>query len=377
MNTSFQAMTDYLVVGAGISGATVANLLSLDLSNTVTVIDSRSVVGGNCYDYRDENGILIHKYGSHIFHTSYKQVWDYLNNFTSFNTYQHRVKALIEGNEVPIPFCFDTLYQVFPESVSKKLECKLLSKYEYGSIVPISEFLLQDDPDLLFLAHYIYNNVFKTYTEKQWGSNSENVDDIVTARVPVCISRDTRYFKDKYQGIPVCGYTELVRRMLDKPNIEVRLNCDFKGLSSLSKYEKIFFSGEIDKLMGYTLGKLSYRSERFEFEIYKKNYYQDVAVVNYPNNYDFTRIHEFKHYLDDQSEVTVISKEYPEAYEPGKNEPYYPIPSKANMDLYSQYLEIVKEAYPNMVMVGRLGCYKYYNMDEAIYQAMKAVSNQC
>lgn len=192
----------FLVVGAGISGITIANLFSQDPDATVTVIDSKGTIGGNCYDYRNEYGITVHKYGSHIFHTQNEDVWHFVQNHSRFNTYMHRVYAVIEGNEVPIPFNFDSIYQCFPPTLAERLEKKLLEKYGFGRKVPIKDFMEQDDEDLRFLAQYVYEHVFKNYTSKQWGLKPDEMDGAVTARVPIYLSRDCRYFQDRYQGIP-------------------------------------------------------------------------------------------------------------------------------------------------------------------------------
>ena len=356
-----------LVVGAGISGATIANLASSD--HKVTVIDSSDHIAGNCYDYRDANGIMIHRYGSHIFHTSNQEVWDFLSRFTGFNTYMHRVIGMVEGNLVPIPFNFDTIRSVFPEILAERIERKLLDRYEYSTKIPIMDFMKQDDEDLRFLAEYVYENVFLHYTEKQWGYSPNDIDGAVTARVPVYLSRDPRYFQDRFQGIPSEGYTRMIERMLDDPNIEVRLRTSFSDVDPKG-YDHIFFTGPVDELMGYRFGQLPYRSVRFRMETYDRQHYQPNAVVNYPNNYDFTRIHEYKYYLDDVSDRTVIAKEYSEDFVPGKNERFYPVPKKENEELYSQYLDAVKREYPNMHLLGRLGDYRYYDMDKAVARAM-------
>ncbi|MBR2254327.1 MAG: UDP-galactopyranose mutase [Candidatus Methanomethylophilaceae archaeon] len=358
-----------LVVGAGISGATVANLASR--TARVEVIDSRGTVGGNCYDYRDVNGIMVHRYGSHILHTSDGEVWGFLSRFASFNTYMHRVMAMVEGMEVPIPFNFNSIRKVFPETLAERIESKLLSSGRYGDRIPIMEFLSQDDEDLRFLAEYIYEHIFRHYTEKQWGTEPSNVDGAVTARVPVRLSCDDRYFQDRYQGIPVNGYTDMIRRMLSAPGIELRLNTPFSSVGDVGRYDHIFYTGPVDELMGYRFGPLPYRSLRFEFEEYDMEHYQDNAVVNYPDNYDFTRIHEFKYYLRDRSERTVICKEYPEEFAPGSNERYYPVPSETSGELYAKYRRAAEDEYPNLRLLGRLGDYRYYDMDEAVARAME------
>ena len=363
-----------LVVGAGISGAVIANLLANN-GEQVLVIDKKEHIAGNCYDYRDKNGIMIHKYGSHIFHTNSEKVWTFLKQFTDFNTYMHKVVGYLDGIETHIPFNFNTLYDVFPTSFAKRLEEKLLDVFEINTKVPILEFQKQDDDDLKFLANYVYEKIFLHYTTKQWGVSPQEVDDAVTARVPVYLSKDNRYFQDKYQGIPLEGYTKVVEKMLDNKNIKVKLNTDFSNINN-KNYKRIFYTGPIDEFYNYKFGQLPYRSVNFKFEEYDKEYYQSNACVNYPCNYDFTRIHEYKYYLDDKTDKTVIAKEYSEFFELGKNERYYPIPKDENTDLYNKYLEESKKDL-NVHFLGRLGDYKYYNMDEAIARAIEMFEEVC
>ena len=363
-----------IIVGSGFSGSTMARLIAEKLDEKVVVVDKKDHIAGNSYDYRDENGIMIHKYGSHIFHTNNEKVWSFLKQFTDFNTYMHEVVGLLDGIEAQIPFNFTTLYQVFPETLAKRLEEKLLKEFEYNKKVPILEFQKQDDEDLKFLAKYVYEKIFLNYTTKQWGVSPTEVDGAVTARVPVYLSKDNRYFQDKYQGIPLEGYAKLVEKMLDHPNIEVVLNKDFaefkKENSDLVKNARIFYTGSIDEFFDYKFGKLPYRSVNFKFETHNREFYQTHACINYPNNYDFTRIHEYKHYLNDKSEKTVIAKEYSEFFELGKNERYYPIASEENAKLYQKYLDEAKNL-KNVYFFGRLGDYKYYNMDLAVARAIE------
>ncbi|MCD8378641.1 MAG: UDP-galactopyranose mutase [Candidatus Gastranaerophilales bacterium] len=358
-----------LVVGAGFSGAAIANLLADKSNEKVMIIDKKKHVGGNCYDYRDKNGIMIHAYGSHIFHTNSEKVWNYLKNFTDFNTYMHEVIGILDGIETHIPFNFNTLYDVFPQSYAELLEQKLLDNFNINTKVPILEFQKQDDDDLKYLANYVYEKIFLHYTTKQWGVSPKDVDDAVTARVPVYLSKDNRYFQDKYQGIPLNGYTNVVKNMLNHKNIKVKLNTDFKSVD-MNKFDKIFFTGSIDEFFNYKFGQLPYRSVKFKMETYDKEFYQSHACVNYPCNYDFTRIHEYKYYLGDKSARTVIAKEYSEAFEPGKNERYYPVPNDRTFELYNKYLEEAKHL-KNVYFLGRLGDYKYYNIDSAIERAIE------
>jgi len=362
-----------LVVGAGISGAVIANKIATELDENVLVIDKNEHIAGNCYDYRDENKITIHKYGSHIFHTSDEDVWKEVKRFADLNTYMHKVIALIDGIETTIPFNFCTIWDVFPALLAVRIEEKLLSKFKYGSKIPIMDFMDQDDEDLKFLAEYVYEKVFLHYTEKQWGYSPDEIDGAVTARVPVFLSKDKRYFQDKYQGIPTEGYTKMIGKMLDHPRIEVRLNTRFDEIkdAEVKAFPNIFYTGPVDELMGYEHGPLPYRSVNFKLEVHDKEHYQSNAVVNYPNNYDFTRIHEYKYYLGDASKKTVIAKEYSEPFEQGRNERYYPVPREENQELYEKYLKEAKARYKNMHFLGRLGDYKYYDMDKAVLRAMQ------
>lgn len=356
-----------LVVGAGFSGAVIAHLIANELNEDVLVIDKKEHIAGNSYDYTDENGIKIHKYGSHIFHTNNEKVWNFVKNFTDFNTYMHKVVAVIDGIETTIPFNINTLYDVLPKTLAERLEQKLLQYFAYNTKVPILEFQKQSDDDLKFLANFVYEKVFLHYTNKQWGNSPNDIDSSVTARVPVYISKDDRYFQDKYQGIPLYGYTKVVERMLKHPKISVKLNTEYKNING--SFDRIFFTGSIDEFFDYKFGELPYRSVNFKLETHNHKYYQSNSVVNYPCNYDFTRIHEYKYYLKDKSDKTVIAKEYSEAFVRGKNERYYPIANDDNICLYNKYLEEASKMN-NVFFLGRLGDYKYYNMDQAIERAI-------
>lgn len=369
-----------LIIGAGFSGATLANLIAEKSNEKVILIDKKNHIAGNSYDYLDANGIMIHKYGSHIFHTNNEKVWSYLKQFTDFNTYMHEVVGILDGIEAHIPFNFNTLYQVFPQSMAKRMEEKLLNAFEYNTKVPILEFQKQDDEDLKYLANYVYEKIFLNYTTKQWDVSPKDVAGAVTARVPVYLSKDNRYFQDKYQGIPLNGYTKVVEKMLENKNITLKLNTSFENYRKenpeLVESSRIFYTGSIDEFFNYKFGQLPYRSVNFKFETYDREFYQSHACVNYPNNYDFTRIHEYKHYLKNKSDKTVIAKEYSEFFELGKNERYYPIQSEENTKLYERYLEEAKKL-KDVYFLGRLGDYKYYNMDLAIARAIELFEEAC
>lgn len=359
-----------IVVGAGFSGATMAHKIATELGENVLVIDAKSHIGGNCYDYWDKNGICVHQYGTHIFHTNLKNVWDYISQFTKWYPYMHQVRGQIDGQEVPIPFNLNSIHQVFPKSIADTLEQKLIAKFGFNVKVPILELRKANDKDLEFLADYVYEKIFLHYTLKQWGMKPEDLNPAVTGRVPVYIGRDNRYFQDTYQGIPLEGYTKVIERMLDNPKINVKLNTKWDGIKDKVSFDRLFFTGPIDEFFDYNLGELPYRSLHFDFLTFDKEYFQSGACINYPNNYDFTRIGEYKYFLDNKSNKTVVSYEYPESFERGKNERYYPIVKDENQALYNKYLEQTT-ALKNVHFLGRLGDYKYYDMDKAINRALE------
>jgi UDP-galactopyranose mutase len=375
-------MFEFIIVGSGFAGSVIAERIANVLNQKVLIIEKRNHIGGNCYDYRDENNIIVHKYGPHIFHTDYKEVFDYLSNFTDWHIYHHRVLAFVDGKKVPLPFNLNSIYEVFPQELAKRLEVRLIEKYGYGTKIPILELLKEEDQDLKFLANYVYEKVYKNYTMKQWGLKPEEISPQVTARVPIYISRDNRYFTDKYQVIPKDGYTKIFERMLKHPNIKIMLNTDFKEVISIDfENKKIYFLGQefkgkliftgmIDELFNFKYGFLPYRSLDLRFETIEQEYYQEVPVVNYPNDYDFTRITEFKHIHPVKSDKTTILKEYPKAYQPNVDIPYYPVFTKENQELYNKYKEEA-DKFENLILVGRLAEYRYYDMDDVVKRALE------
>lgn len=369
-------MEENLVVGAGITGAVIANRIANEINEKVVLIDRRDTLAGNSYDYKDEEtGITIHKYGPHIFHTNNEKVWKYLSKYTKWHYFFLKPNAVIEGEKVTLPFNLTTIRQLFSPKMADRFEDKLISRYGYGVKVPILKLKEQDDEDLKFLANYVYENVFKNYTMKQWGLKPEEIDPTVTARVPIYISHDNRYFQDKYQGIPLNGYTKMIENIINHKNIEVKLNTDYRSLEN-KNYKRIFYTGAIDEFFDYKFGELPYRSLEFDLQKLCKEYYQNTVVTNYPNNYDFTRITEHKFFLDEKSDKTVISIEYPQKFERGKNERYYPIASAQNQALYEKYLA-ESEKFENLYFCGRLGGYKYYNMDLAVEKAFELFEQVC
>lgn len=358
-----------LIVGCGFSGATLAHKIATQLKEDVLIIDAKSHIGGNCYDYWD-NGICVHQYGTHIFHTNLKDVWDFISEFTNWYPYMHTVKGNIDGQEVPIPFNLNSIRQIFPQSLADVLENKLIAKFGFNVKVPILELRKANDKDLEYLADYVYEKIFLHYTLKQWGLRPEDMDPAVTGRVPVYISKDNRYFQDTYQGIPLDGYTAVIEKMLDSPLIKTQLNTKYNDIKGKVQYERLFYTGPIDEFFDYELGELPYRSLKFDFLKFDRAHFQSGAVINYPNNYNFTRIGEYKYFLDTQTDKTIVSYEYPQAYEKGKNERYYPIVKDENINLYNRYLQKA-QALENIYFLGRLGDYKYYDMDKAIKRALE------
>lgn len=358
-------MVQNLVVGCGLSGAIIANKIANELNEEVLIIDSKNHIAGTCYDYKDENGITVHQYGPHIFRTSSKEIWDFLSRYAKWRPFMHRVLGVIDGIEVPIPFNLDSLYKVFSPNLAAKLEDKLIQNFGFNKKVPILELRKTNDEDLHFLAEYIYEKVFLGYTLKQWGFTPEQLDPSVTGSVPVYISRDCRYFQEKYQGIPEDGYTAMFEKMLNHPLITVQLNTKFEDIRSDIEYDRLFYTGAIEEFFDYKHGALPYRSLNIQFKTYNEELFQNAPVVNYPENYDFTRITEYKYFLNEQSDKTVLSFEYPEDFELGKNDRIYPILNPKNQAIYDMYLQDAKKL-PNVYFLGRLGAYRYYDMNRTI-----------
>ncbi len=376
---------DYIVVGAGFAGAVLAERIATQLDKKVLVIDKRSHIGGNCYDEVDESGVIVHTYGPHLFHTDNKEVYEYLSRFTSWHEYVHEVVASVDGNIISIPFNFNTLYEVYSKDKAQLLEHKLLAKYGKNQKIPILDLMKESDDDLQELAQYVYNKIFVNYTAKQWGKKPEEIDGAVTARVPVLTSYDNRYFTDRYQAVPTEGYTKLFEKILDHKNITVELNSD--GLDVLTILEnsiyfngekfdgKVIFTGMIDELFSDKFGQLPYRSIQLEFETIDQEYYQDHAVINYPNEHKYTRITEFKHIHPAHTPKTTILREYPQAYVRDSNTPYYPMFTNENQKQYEQYAKY-SSSISNLILVGRLAEYKYYDMDDIIKRALEIFENE-
>lgn len=362
----------YLIVGAGLSGCVIAERISTELQSEVHLIDRRNHIAGNIHDYMDESGVMVHTYGPHAFHTNFEHVWTYLSKFTEWKPYFHHVEAYVDGQSVPVPFNFNTIEHLFPKEYANTLIVQLIEQFGINNKVTILELL--QNKKFKTLAQYIYEKVFLGYTIKQWGKKPEDLDISVSGRVPIYTSRDNRYFQDKYQAIPEDGYTAMIERMIDSPHIQVELGVDFKELDR-SIYSKIVYTGMIDEYFNYKLGKLPYRSLVFNLKTYNKEYYQKTAQKNFSENFDFTRITEFKHFLDQQLEKTTVAFEYPHQYEEGENEPYYPIPDESNHQLYAAYKELAADEH-DTIFLGRLAEYKYYNMDQIVDSALRTFEDE-
>jgi len=365
-------MYEFIVVGAGLAGSVLAERIANILGKKVLIIEKRNHIGGNCYDYYDKNGILVHKYGPHIFHTDSKKVWTYLSQFTEWNDYEHKVLGLIDGKKVPIPFNLNTLREFFPKIVFDKLKTKLIRKFGLNNKISILELRCSEDKDLKFLADIVYQKIFLNYTKKQWGLKPEDLKSSVTERVPIFISEDNRYFQDEYQGLPSEGYHQMFKKMLNNSNINIMLNTDIRKIIKIKDNEiffnnkkfngKLIFTGSIDELFNYCYGELPYRSLDFKFETLNINFFQEVGTVNFPNNHAFTRITEFKHLTLQKTDKTTIVREYPKVHDRKKNIPYYPIPKTTFENIYKKYLK-KSERISNLILVGRLADYSYYDMD--------------
>ncbi len=361
-----------IVIGAGISGAVLAERYA-SKGKKVLVLEKRDHIGGNCYDFYNEDGILVSKYGAHLFHTNHEEVWKYINRFSEWYPYEHRVLAKVEGKLVPVPVNITTVNTLFGLNIQNEEEMR-----EWLESVQVKNDHPQNGEEaaLARVGKVLYNKMFKNYTKKQWDRYPAELDASVLNRIPVRDNFDDRYFSDKYQYLPVGGYTQMFEKMLDHPNIEVRLHTDFFDIrDEITSFEKMFYTGPIDRFFDFKHSvkrHLEYRSINFEWETHDKEFYQENSVINYPSEKDgaFTRIVEYKHFTKQKHPKTTISKEYTVDVVREDQEPYYPIPNPDNQAIYEAYK---KEAdkLENIYFVGRLANYKYFNMDEAFKNALE------
>lgn len=375
-------MYDVIVVGAGFAGTVLAKKFA-NQNKKVLVIEKRNHIAGNMYEQTLDNGVRIHKYGPHIFHTESKEIYDFINSNCELFFYEHKVIGNIDNKLVPIPFNYKSLEILFSKKESDEIKSKLSSEFKSESKISILDLIKSKDDTVKKFGEYVYEKVFVNYTAKQWDMPIENVDKSVINRVPVILGYDDRYFQDKYQFMPKNGYNEIFNNLLSNDNIDLMLNVDAKELIELKNNEiyykgqkyngTVIYTGPLDELLEYKYGALPYRSLKLEFEDLNQNYYQPTSVVNYPNTEKYTRITEFKYFSSDiNNGSTTILKEYPLTYNYlDKNTiPYYSIINEENNCLYQKYSEEVKQ-YNNLYLCGRLAEYKYYNMDAVILRAFK------
>lgn len=365
----------YLIVGSGLFGAVIAHEAA-KRGNKVTVIEKRDHIAGNIYT-KEIDGIQVHMYGAHIFHTSNKEVWDYVQKFAEFNRYTNAPVANYNGEIYNLPFNMNTFNKLWgvvtPEEAMAKIE-------EQKAILNGKEPQNLEEQAISLVGTDIYEKLIKGYTEKQWGRKATELPSFIIKRLPVRLIYDNNYFNDLYQGIPVGGYTQIVEKMLEHKNITVQLNTDFFEQKEryLSEFDKVVFTGMIDQFFNYELGELEYRSLHFETEVLDEENYQGNAVVNYTDSTTpYTRIIEHKHfeYGKGDKNKTVITREYPADWKRG-DEPYYPVNNKRNNLLYQAYKKIARTNAGNVIFGGRLGQYKYYNMDQVIAAALEVVGKE-
>ena len=354
-------MYDWLIVGAGFAGSTLAERIASQRGERVLLIDRRDHVGGNAYDHLDEAGVLIHRYGPHIFHTNSERIVEHLSQFTEWRPYEHRVLAKVDGQLVPIPINLDTVNKLYGLDLSSE---ELVDWFAERA-EKVEEIRTSEDVVLSVVGRELYEKFFRGYTRKQWGLDPSELDKSVTARVPTRTNRDDRYFGDTFQAMPKEGYTKMFEQILDHPNIEIMTGTEYEDVKDRIPHRRLVYTGPIDEYFGFRFGKLPYRSLRFRHETVDREWLQPVAVVNYPQTEDYTRITEYKHLTGQEHPKTSITYEYPSA----EGDPYYPIPRPENAELFKKY-EALADETDEVWFVGRLATYRYYNMDQIVGQAL-------
>ncbi|MCB5203734.1 UDP-galactopyranose mutase [Neorhizobium sp. T786] len=354
-------MFDWLIVGAGFAGSVLAERLARERNDRVLIIDRRPHIAGNAFDHYNTDGILVHRYGPHIFHTNSAQIFDYLSRFTSWRPYEHRVLAEVDRKLVPVPINLDTINQLYGLDLTSE-ELAMWFRERAEKIDPV---VTSEDVVVSQVGRELYEKFFKGYTRKQWGVDPAQLDKSVTARVPTRTNRDDRYFGDLLQFMPEHGYTRMFENMLNHPNIKVMLKTDFEDIRDEIRFRRMIFTGPIDGFFGHRFGKLPYRSLKFHHVTLEKEWHQAVAVVNYPMEHDYTRITEYKHLTGQSHAKTSLTYEYPS----DDGDPYYPVPRPENEARYKQYENLARQE-PDVWFVGRLATYRYYNMDQVVGQAL-------
>ena len=373
---------DYIIVGCGITGASIARKLA-EANHTVLLMDRRNHIGGNMYDYVDEHGVLVHQYGPHAFHTTKKELFDFLLQFEEFEPYVLQCGALLDGKHSPTPFNFKTIDDHYSKEEAEALKETLKETYPNQEAVTIVELLSSENKSIKEYANFLFENDYRPYTSKQWGMKPEEVDVSILKRVPVRLSYVDAYYDDEFQAMPKHSYTTLFENMLKHPNITIQLEEDALSHITFEKDKVLFdqeevpiiYTGPIDELFHQQFGELPYRSLRFELKHLEEESFQDAPVVAYPFAKEYTRITEYKKLPYQDTKGTTIAYEYPLQYEKGKKmEPYYPLLTDESQKIYAQYKELA-DTYTNLICCGRLGSFKYYNMDNALEEALN-IANQ-
>lgn len=354
-------MFDFLIVGAGFAGSVAAERLASIHDRKVLLIDRRPHVGGNAYDCLDSHGVMIHRYGPHIFHTNSKMVVDYLSQFTAWRPYEHRVLSSVDGKLLPVPINLDTINGYYGMNLTEEEAQAFLDSLAE----PVDQIRTSEDVIVSKVGRELYEKFFRNYTRKQWGLDPSELDSSVIARVPVRTNHDDRYFTDDFQAMPADGYTRMFERMLDHPNITIRVDTEFLEVRDVEQFRAIIFTGPIDEFFAYQHGALEYRSLQFRYETHDADLLQPVAVINHPNEHPYTRVTEFKHLTAQQHPKTTLVYEYPTA----DGDPYYPVPRAVNKERYLRYRTMAEQA-PGVYFSGRLGTYRYYNMDQVVAQSL-------
>ena len=354
-------MYDYLIVGAGFAGSVLAERLARDAGKKILLCDVRPHVAGNAFDHPDAAGVLVHKYGPHIFHTNSREIFDYLSQFTEWRPYEHRVRAIVDGKSLPIPINLDTINQLY----GLNLDSASLEKFFESVREPKEQIRTSEDVVLNAVGRELYEKFFRGYTRKQWGLDPSELSSQVTARIPTRTNRDDRYFGDAFQFMPLHGFTHMFENMLDHENITLQLGTDYRELKDVP-YRNMIYTGPIDEFFDFRFGPLPYRSLKFQHETHDREVFQDAPVVNYPDqNIPHTRITEFKYLTGQKHAKTSIVYEFPQA----EGDPYYPIPRAQNTEINAKYQALVNDT-PGLHFVGRLASYKYYNMDQVVGAAL-------
>ena len=360
-------MFDYLIVGAGFAGAVAAEQMARRHGKKVLVVDRRTHVGGNAYDHLNEHGILVHRYGPHIFHTNSESVFNYLSQFTSWRNYEHRVLAYVDGLLVPVPINRETVNRLYGLHLKTDLETEVFfaSRAEARDRIRTSE-----DVVVGRVGRDLYEKLFRNYTRKQWGKDPSELDAQVTARIPVRTNADDRYFTDTYQAMPKHGFTSMFENMLDHRNIALELGADYRDVLGRVKFKEMIYTGPIDEYFNYRFGDLPYRSLEFRHQTVAQEFVQSVGVINYPNDHTYTRVTEFKHLTGQVHPHTSLVYEYPAV----EGDPYYPVPTPGNSALYKRYADLASTVLTTH-FAGRLATYRYYNMDQVVAQALTLCRN--